>query len=189
MIARASGATGRPRGAPARRTTRWSARRARARVPKRPITNHAVLNEAYHYAKPSAFSRGMRVAAGAVHWIFISGTASIGPDGRTLHVGDFARQLARTYGNLTALLASEGADWHDVARTTVYLKDMKHYDWFNKGRRRFFDALGLAPPPASTCIQAHLCREELLVEMELIAVVPAACPSGGNEGQNEGETR
>jgi len=145
----------------------------RERVPMRPVSNGQYLNEAYQYEHPSAFSRGMRVAAGPVNWIFLSGTASIGPEGQTLHRRDFEAQLARTYDNLTALLASEGADWHDVVRTTVYLKDMEDYARFNRGRSRFFEAIDLAPPPASTCTQATLCREELLVEMELVAVIPS----------------
>jgi hypothetical protein len=34
---------------------------AHAPIKKRAITNHGVLNEAYAYAKPSSFSRGMRI--------------------------------------------------------------------------------------------------------------------------------
>ena len=47
-------------------------------VAKRAITNHRVLNEAYDYAKPSSFSRGMRVdLGGGAVMLLISGTASI----------------------------------------------------------------------------------------------------------------
>ena len=35
---------------------------AHAPIEKRAMTNHGVLNEAFHYAKPSSFSRGMRIA-------------------------------------------------------------------------------------------------------------------------------
>jgi hypothetical protein len=34
---------------------------AHSAVKKRAITNHGVLNEPYAYAKPSSFSRGMRI--------------------------------------------------------------------------------------------------------------------------------
>ncbi len=34
---------------------------AHAPIQKRAMTNHGVLNEAYAYAKPSSFSRGMRI--------------------------------------------------------------------------------------------------------------------------------
>lgn len=142
-------------------------------IEKKPITNLKALNEAYHYAKPSSFSRGLRLDFGNVAVLLISGTASIGPNGETLHVGDFRAQCRRTYQNITDLLASEGATWHDIVRTTCYLRDIdRDYAAFNEERTAFFDAEGLDPLPASTGIQAKLCRPELLVEIEAIAVFP-----------------
>jgi enamine deaminase RidA (YjgF/YER057c/UK114 family) len=95
--------------------------------------------------------------------------------GLTAHAGDFRAQLWRTYRNITALLAAEGATWHDVVRTTCYLRDIERdYKDFNEVRTAFFGWLGLDPLPASTGIQARLCRDDLLVEIEAIAVVPAA---------------
>ena len=42
---------------------------------------------------------------------------------------DFRAQLRRTYDNITGLLESEGATWHDVVRTTCYLRDIERdYD-------------------------------------------------------------
>ena len=140
-------------------------------VAKRAITNHGVLNEAYAYAKPSSFSRGMRIDLGSVTILLISGTASIDENGQSLHIGDFRAQLRRTYDNITGLLASEGATWHDIVRTTCYLRDIdRDYDAFNEERTKFFAEMGLDPLPASTGIQAHLCRPELLIEIEAIAM-------------------
>jgi 2-iminobutanoate/2-iminopropanoate deaminase len=140
-------------------------------IAKRAITNHGMLNEAYAYAKPSSFSRGMRIDIGGVAILLISGTASIDENGKSVHIGDFPAQLRRTFENITGLLASEGATWHDVVRTTCYLRDIdRDYDIFNAGRTVFFKEQGLDPLPASTGIQAILCRPELLVEIEAIAM-------------------
>jgi enamine deaminase RidA (YjgF/YER057c/UK114 family) len=104
--------------------------------------------------------------------LLISGTASIDGEGRTVHTGDFRAQLWRTYRNITALLAAENATWHDIVRTTCYLRDIERdYRDFNDVRTAFFGWLGLDPLPASTGIQARLCREDLLVEIEAMAVV------------------
>jgi hypothetical protein len=46
----------------------------KTRVAKTPIENHAVLNEAYDYAKKVSFSRGMRVELDNCVMLFISGT-------------------------------------------------------------------------------------------------------------------
>ena len=140
-------------------------------VQKRAITAKEVLNEAYDYPKPSSFSRGFRIDIKGVTILLISGTASIDVYGKTVHEGDFYKQTLRTYKNITALLAAEGATWKDVVRTTCYLRDIERdYALFNETRTKFFDEQGLNPIPASTGIQAILCRPDLLIEMEAMAI-------------------
>jgi enamine deaminase RidA (YjgF/YER057c/UK114 family) len=140
-------------------------------VNKKAITELSVLNEAYSYEKPSSFSRGLRIDLDNLVILLISGTASIDEQGVSVHIGDFDAQLRRTYHNITGLLAAEGATWKDVVRTTCYLRDIERdYAAFNEGRTTFFREQGLDPLPASTGIQAILCRPELLVEIEAIAM-------------------
>jgi 2-iminobutanoate/2-iminopropanoate deaminase len=146
-----------------------------APIEKRAMTNLHVLNEAFCYDKPSSFSRGMRIDIGNVVILLISGTASIDEAGNTVHVGDFRAQCRRTYQNITGLLESEGASWHDIVRTSCYLRDIdRDYAEFNEERTRFFAEQGLDPLPASTGIEAKLCRPDLLVEMEAIAMFKKA---------------
>ena len=150
---------------------------SKAPVEKRAITNLNVLNEAYDYAKPSSFSRGMRIELGDLVVLLISGTASIDENGQTLHVGDFRAQQRRTYQNITALLEAEGATWKDIVRTTCYLRAIdRDYAVFNEERTKFFAEQKLDPLPASTGIQAKLCRSELLVEIEAIAMFRRITP-------------
>ena len=144
----------------------------KTRIEKTPIENKAVLNEAYDYPKKVSFVRGMRVELEGCVMLFISGTSSVDEDGRSVHPGDLRAQVRRTFTNIKALLESEGADWHDVVRTTCYLADFRTYDEFNEERNAFFAEEGLDPVPASTCIEARICRPELLVEIEAIAVIP-----------------
>ena len=146
-----------------------------APVEKRAITNHNVLNEAYSYG--SAFSRGMRIDLNGLVILLISGTASIDDAGNTVHVGDLRAQTRRTFDNITALLASEGATWKDIVRTTCYLRDIERdYQAFNEERTRFYQEQELDPLPASTGIQAILCRPDLLVEIEAIAMFRQESP-------------
>ncbi len=142
-------------------------------IQKRAISAPDVLNEAFHYAKPSSFSRGLRLDIGGVTVLLISGTASVDEEGRTVHIGDFGAQCWRTYRNIARLLDSEGATWHDVVRTTCYLRDIERdYEQFNKIRTSFFRWLGLDPLPASVGVQTRLCRGDLLVEIEAVAIFP-----------------
>jgi len=156
---------------------------AEGRILKRPpvppqvartqITSLNVLNEAYDYELPSSFSRGLAVSVRPGQRIlWISGTASIDDHGVTVYTGDFRAQLWRTYRNITELLHAEGATWHDIVRTSCYLRDIERdYDEFNKVRTLFFDCLSVTPVPASTGIQARLCRSDLLIEIEAFAIV------------------
>lgn len=144
-----------------------------AQVPREPITSLDALNEAYSYSLPSSFTRGLAVKLEPGQTIlWISGTACIDGEGRTIHVGDLRAQTWRTFWNITRLLASRGATWHDIVRTTCYLRDIERdYDNFNEVRTLFFQCLGLDPLPASTGIQARLCRSDLLIEIEAFAFV------------------
>jgi enamine deaminase RidA (YjgF/YER057c/UK114 family) len=143
-------------------------------VPRRAISASHVLNEAYDYARPSSFSRGLRVELPGATMLLISGTASVDANGATIHAGDFGAQTWRTYGNITALLEAEGATWKDIVRTTCYLRDIERdYAQFNEIRTEFYNQQGLDPLPASTGIQAILCRPDLLVEIEAMAIIPS----------------
>lgn len=138
-------------------------------IRRKAVSAPGALNEAIEYG--SAFSRGLRLDIGNVAVLLISGTASIDEHGRTVHKGDFRAQVRRTFANISSLLESEGATWKDVVRTTCYLRDIERdYEAFNEERTAFYRQQGLDPFPASTGIQAILCRPDLLIEIEAIAV-------------------
>lgn len=137
---------------------------------KKQISALERLNEAYQYSVPSSFSRGIRLELGEHFLFLISGTASVDARGRTAHIGDFDGQAWHTFNNIARLLNSADAAWKDVVKTTVFLKDMKYYERFNKIRTKFYNDQNISPYPASTCVQATLCRDELLIEIEALAI-------------------
>jgi enamine deaminase RidA (YjgF/YER057c/UK114 family) len=143
----------------------------RAPIKKHVVHAPQVINEAYDYHKPSSFSRALRLDFGGHKVLLISGTASVNEEGNAEHIGDFKAQLWRTYVNITNLLAAEEMTWHDVVRTTNYLRDIERdYAEFNNIRTLFYKWLKLDPLPASTGIQARLCWETLLIEIEVYAI-------------------
>lgn len=159
--------------------------RARPPVPRTAIRAPGVLNEATDYfPTPVSFSRGLRVPLGTgVVLLLLSGTASVDEKGATVHAGDFRAQCWRTFRNLTRLLEAEGADWRDIVRTTCYVRDIERdYQDFNEVRTWFYRAQGLDPVPASTCIQARICRSDLLVEIEAMAVLREGPGRDGRRG-------
>jgi len=114
----------------------------------------------------SAFSRGIRFCEKGCRRVFVSGTAAIGPDGRSLHPGDAEAQMRTTLEVVGLLIAGQGGRLEDIVSATVYLK--------RAGDRSVFDTLagrlGLTSLPA-VFIVADICRDELLFEMDAVAVI------------------
>jgi enamine deaminase RidA (YjgF/YER057c/UK114 family) len=115
----------------------------------------------------SAFSRAMEVSRPQLRKLYISGTASIAPDGRSAHRDDPAAQIELTMKVIEALLDSRQMKWSDTTRMICYFKDIAdiwHFDEWCQGH-------GLGNLPA-VFVQATICRDELLFEVELDAAAP-----------------
>jgi enamine deaminase RidA (YjgF/YER057c/UK114 family) len=112
----------------------------------------------------SSFSRAMEVSSGAGRRLFISGTASIAPEGQTLWRGDTRKQIAQTMQVVEAILQSRGFSPAHLSRATAYFKHRADFRTFNEWRL----ARGL---PAIPVILANcqVCRDDLLFEIELDA--------------------
>jgi len=164
--------------------TATPAKQSHKPILKKAIRAPNTINEAHDYPKPSSFSRGLRLDIKGITILMISGTASVDEHGQSVHVGDFRAQTWRTYQNITALLEAEGGTWQDVVRTSCYLRDIERdYGAFNEIRTEFFKQQGLNPLPASTGIQAIICRPELLVEIEAMAIFES--DRGSKDGDGE----
>lgn len=112
----------------------------------------------------SSFSRAVELQHPDYRHLIISGTASIEPGGKTAHVGDIDRQIELTLDVVQAILKSRNMDWRDTLRAVVYLKDAD----FRPHYERIATARGILPLPA-ICVQADVCRDDLLFEIELDA--------------------
>jgi len=116
------------------------------------------------------FERGTRIRYAERAHYFISGTASIDASGRVMHVGDVARQLERTLGNVAALLAAGGAGLDDMTHLLVYLRDPADFAWANAYLAERF------PDMPMLILRGAVCRPEWLIEVEGIAVTADNAP-------------
>lgn len=117
----------------------------------------------------SSFSRAMEVRSGGCRRLFVSGTASIRPDGLTTWVNNPAKQVALTMEVVSAILHSRVMSYCDVTRATAYFRNPMDKGYFDA----WCAARELAHWPV-VALQADVCRDDLLFEIELDAVVPAA---------------
>ena len=100
--------------------------------------------------------------------VFVSGCAATDEHGRTVGVGDVTAQSRQVHENLKRCLNAAGATFADVCKVTVFLKHVEDREQVNVVRREYFGAAR----PASTLVEARLVRDDLLVEIEAIAVLP-----------------
>ena len=114
----------------------------------------------------SSFSRAVEVDHPLFRQIIVSGTASISPGGESVHLGDIDKQTELSLDVIEAILKSRGMGWKDVVRSVAYFKDKDYASHYEKIALR----RGLAIMPCIG-IQADVCRDNLLFEMELDAAV------------------
>jgi enamine deaminase RidA (YjgF/YER057c/UK114 family) len=134
--------------------------------PSRPIEYLDITgNQSSALDYGSAFSRASRAATPAGTTVFVSGTASIGPDGKTVHIDNARAQIDATIENIRAVLRQMGCRDDQVVQAIAYCKNIEV-------EKLFHDKWADLSWPNMTAI-ADVCRPELLFEMELIAAVAA----------------
>ncbi|MBI5365693.1 MAG: hypothetical protein HZA54_01545 [Planctomycetes bacterium] len=133
-------------------------------VSVQPLLASARQNRAFRYG--SAFSRGMSVTTEGRRTVYVSGTASIDPQGATKHVGDAGAQALETLLSVGALLEEDGGGLADIHAATLYCKTPSVL-------REVEEAVRLLSLPRLpwVCLLADVCRPELLVELEAVAVI------------------
>jgi 2-iminobutanoate/2-iminopropanoate deaminase len=103
--------------------------------------------------------------------IYISGQIAYDKDGKIVGpAGDMKAQAEQVFRNLKAALDAAGATFADVVKMNSYITDMSKAQAVRDVRAQYFkDAM-----PASTFVEVKgLVRPELLLEIEVVAVVPA----------------
>jgi enamine deaminase RidA (YjgF/YER057c/UK114 family) len=116
----------------------------------------------------SSFSRAAEVATPDYRMVLVSGTASIAPEGETVHLGDTNAQIDLTLRVVNEILRSRGLCFANTTRANAYFKYQADASSFG-GFCEKYDI-----PPARVVISHDdVCRDDLLFEIELDAIVAA----------------
>jgi enamine deaminase RidA (YjgF/YER057c/UK114 family) len=117
--------------------------------------------------RPAGYSHVAEVTAGRP--VYISGQVALDPSGALVGPGDVGAQARQVFENLAAALRAVGATFDQVAKLTIYLVDAGQLPTVREVRDRYVDT---RRPPASTAVEVRrLAREDLLLEVEAIAVI------------------
>ena len=120
--------------------------------------------------RPTGYTHDVVSADGRT--AYVAGQVALDSSGALVGKDDFRAQAERVYANLRVALASVGASFEDLVKTTTYVTDRKHVAILREVRTR---VMGAARPPANTLlVVGGLARPELLLEIEAVAQVPPA---------------
>ena len=102
--------------------------------------------------------------------IWVSGMVAFDPEGSIVGVGDMRIQSDTVFANIAEVLALGGATLDDVVKITAWLTDMDQYSGYNDARAAAFSN---RLPASATVHSPRLVRDDLLVEVEAVAILGA----------------
>ena len=117
---------------------------------------------------PPPFGYSQVVDAPASRVVYVSGQVPLDAAGELVGEGDFAAQARQVFENLTAALAAADATWDDVVKLNYFVRDIGEVASLRAIRDEY---VSTERPPASTLVEvSRLFRDEVLVEIEAVAV-------------------
>lgn len=122
-----------------------------------------------HLSRPVGYSHIAEAANGRT--LYISGQVALDSSGNLIGPKDLRAQAQQVFTNLKAALEAVGADFNCVVKLTYFLLDISQIQIVREVRDEYVNT---QQPPASSAVEVRrLFRDELLIEVEAIAVVPA----------------
>lgn len=117
---------------------------------------------------PTGYTHVVEVT-GPAKTVYISGQIALDKSGNLVGGADMKAQAEQVFKNLEAALGAAGATFKDVVKMNTYTTDMTQVQAIRDVRTKYFANI---TPPASTLVQVvKLARPDLLLEIEVIAVV------------------
>jgi enamine deaminase RidA (YjgF/YER057c/UK114 family) len=111
----------------------------------------------------SSFSRAVELESPAYRKLLISGTASISPDGKTVHPDEPEKQIRLTMDAVKAILESRRMNWNHLFRGIAYFKNMAYLPIYKRVASNI-------PRFPLAIAHADICRNDLFFEIEVDAV-------------------
>ena len=128
------------------------------------MNKRRLISSGSPYEKSIGFSRAVRIG----NVIAVSGTAPIGPDGRTVGEGDAYAQARRCLEIIKEAIEEAGGRLQDVVRTRIYITDLSVWEQVGRAHGEFFTEIR---PAATMVVVKSLVDPVWLVEIEAECIV------------------
>ena len=110
------------------------------------------------------------IAASEGRMIFTSGQIGLDPDTGKMVRGGVAEQARQVMHNLRAVLGAAGGDLRNLVKVSIFLKNLEDFSTVNAIYASYLER----PYPARSTVEVSRLPMDALVEVEGIAVIPAA---------------
>ncbi len=117
---------------------------------------------------PPTFGYTHVVEARRARTIYISGQVPLNKEGQLVGTGDLAAQTRQVFENIKSALDAAEVSFDDVVKLTFFLTDIFQMQTVREIRDQYINTVN---PPASSAVEVRkLIREDILIEIEAIAV-------------------
>ncbi|MBA3661655.1 MAG: RidA family protein [Gammaproteobacteria bacterium] len=99
--------------------------------------------------------------------VYLSGQIPLDPMTMKVVEGHVQNQALQVFKNLKAVCEAAGGDLSSIAKLTIFLVDLSHFNTVNEVMGEFFKE----PYPARSTIQVTALPKAVLIEIEAIMVV------------------
>jgi len=104
--------------------------------------------------------------------LFTSGQIALDPETQQVVADGIAEQTGQVFANLKAILEAGGSSFAQVVKATVFLKNFDDFAAMNAIYAEHL-AAGGSQPPARTTVEVSRLPKDVLIEIELVALVSA----------------
>lgn len=101
------------------------------------------------------------------HFIFLSGQIGFDPTTMELVGQNCEAQAQQVFKNMKEVLTAAKANFSQVVKLTVYLKDLQDFPIINEIMKTYF----VAPYPARTTVEVAALPKNALVEIDAIVMI------------------
>lgn len=117
---------------------------------------------------PPTFGYSHVVEVSDARTIYISGQVALDKSGQIVGAGDLSAQTKQVFENIRLALEAAGASFENVVKLTFFMTDNSQMKSVREIRDQYINTQN---PPASSAVEVRkLIREDLLIEIEAIAV-------------------
>ena len=98
--------------------------------------------------------------------VFMSGQIALDPISMEITKGGVISETKQVLKNIDAIVSELGLSKNNIAKTTIFLQDLKDFDIVNKEYEEYFEN----HKPARSCVEVKRLPKDALIEIECIVV-------------------